>query len=137
MTRYGEIHAGHVARLLERLDSIPEGNGTLLDHTAVLWCSELATGTHRFNIWPAMVAGGAGGALRTGRYLRFVPQTPNPTPNPQFSGVEALIGRPHNHLLLALASAMGAPQSEIGGRELRTTTGTRVDLTTPLDELLV
>lgn len=137
MTRYGEIHAGHLARLLARLDSIPEGNGTLLDHTAVLWCSELATGTHRFNVWPAIVAGGAGGALRTGRYLRLVPQTPNPNPNPGWSGVEALIGRPHNHLHLALASAVGVPLGDIGGRELRTTTGARVDLTTPLGELLV
>ena len=137
MSRYGEVHAGHVGRLLAKLDSIPEGNGTLLDHTAVLWCSELATGTHKFNIWPAVVAGGAGGALRMGRYLREVPATPNPNRNPQWSGVEEVIGRPHNHLLLALAQAMGAPLDEIGGRELRTTTGTRIDLTTPLPSILV
>jgi hypothetical protein len=136
MSRYGEVHARHVARLLERLDGIPEGNGTLLDHTAVLWVSELATGTHRFNIWPAVVAGGANGALRMGRYLREVPATPTPHPHPNWSGVEPLIGRPHNHLLLALAQAMGAPQARIGGTELRTTTGTRIDLTTPMSSIL-
>ncbi len=136
MSRYSEVHAEHLRRLLVRLDSIPEGNGTLLDNTAVLWCSELATGTHRFNIWPAIIAGGVGGALRTGRYLRQVPRTPNPTPNPQFGGVEPIIGRPHNHLLLALAQAMGAPLAEIGGSELRTVGGERVDLTTTMDEIL-
>jgi len=136
MSRYGEVHAGHVRRLLERLDSIPEGNGTLLDNTAVLWVSELATGTHRFNVWPAVIAGGAGGALSTGRYLRMVPRTPTPNPHPDWSGVDPLVGRPHNHLLLGLAQAMDAPMPEIGGRELTTTTGVRIDLTTPLEEIL-
>lgn len=136
MTRYGEIHAGHVLRLLSALDSVPEGNGTLLDNTCVLWCSELATGTHRFNIWPAIVAGGAGGALKTGRYLRQVPKTTNPTPNPQFGGVEPIIGRPHNHLLLGLASAVGAPLTSVGGTELFSTEGQRVDLTTTMTEVL-
>jgi hypothetical protein len=136
MSRYGEVHAGHVARLLARLDAIPEGDGTLLDHTAVLWCSELATGTHRFNVWPAVIAGGLGGALRTGRYLREVPQTATPNPNPTWSGVEPFIGRPHNQLLVALAQAMDAPVDAVGARELQTATGTRIDLTAPLSTIL-
>ncbi|MBM4279261.1 MAG: DUF1552 domain-containing protein [Deltaproteobacteria bacterium] len=137
MSRYGEVHAGHFARLLEALDAVPEGNGTLLDHCAVLWCSELATGTHKFNVWPAFVAGGAGGALRTGRYLRYVPQTRNPNPNPTWPGVTRLVGRPHQQLLVTLAQAVGAPLSSVGGRELFTTEGERVDLTGGLDDLLV
>lgn len=137
MSRYGEIHAGHVQRLLAALDSVPEGNGTLLDNTAVLWCSELATGTHRFNVWPAIVAGGAGGALKTGRYLRQVPRTVNPTPNPSFGGVEPVIGRPHNHFLIGLGRAVGASIDSVGGTELFSTEGERVDLTTPMREILV
>jgi hypothetical protein len=137
MSRYGEVHADHFARLLSALDAIPEGNGTLLDHCAVLWCSELATGTHKFNVWPAFVGGGAGGALRTGRYLRYVPATPNPNPNPTWPGVTPLVGRPHQQLLLALAQAVGAPQDSIGVREMFTTEGVRVDLTGVLDDLLV
>ena len=136
MSRYGEVHAGHVQRLLTALDSVPEGNGTLLDNTAVLWCSELATGTHRFNVWPAIVAGGAGGALKTGRYLRQVPRTKNPTPNPRFDGVEPIIGRPHNHFLIGLGRAVGANLDTVGGRELFSTEGERVDLTTPMIEIL-
>jgi hypothetical protein len=137
MSRYGEIHAEHFRRLLVALDAIPEGNGTLLDNCAVLWCSELATGTHKFNIWPAFVAGGCGGALRTGRYLRYAPATPNPNPNPTWPGVTPLVGRPHQELLLALATAMGAPQNGLGAREMFTVEGERVDLTGVLDDLLV
>ena len=137
MSRYGEVHAGHFRRLLAALDAVPEGNGTLLDHCAVLWCSELATGTHKFNIWPAFVAGGAGGALRMGRYLRYVPDTPNPNLHPTWPGVTRLVGRPHQQLLLALAHAVGAPLSSIGVQELFTTEGERVDLSGSLDDLLV
>jgi hypothetical protein len=137
MSRYGEVHAGHFRRLLAALDAVPEGNGTLLDHCAVLWCSELATGTHKFNIWPAFVAGGAGGALRTGRYLRYVPSTPNPNLHPTWPGVTRLVGRPHQQLLLALAQAVGAPLSSIGVQELFTTEGERVDLSGVLGDLLV
>jgi hypothetical protein len=137
MSRYGEVHAEHFRRLLVALDSIPEGNGTLLDQCAVLWCSELATGTHKFNIWPAFVAGGCGGALRTGRYLRYAPATPNPNPNPTWPGVDAVVGRPHQQLLLTLARAMGAPQDGLGVREMFTVEGERVALTGELDDLLV
>jgi hypothetical protein len=37
---------------------------------------------------------------------------------------------------LSLAQAMDAPMPEIGGRELFTTSGVRIDLTTPVDEML-
>jgi hypothetical protein len=137
MSHYGEVHAGHFRRLLAALDAIPEGNGTLLDHCAVLWCSELATGTHKFNIWPALVAGGASGALRMGRYLRYVPTTPNPNLHPTWPGVTRLVGRPHQQLLTTLAEAVGAPMSSLGVREMFTTEGERVDLTGTLDDLLV
>lgn len=136
MTRYGAIHGEHFRRLLAALESVPEGNGTLLDNCAVLWCSELATGTHKFNIWPAVVAGGAGGALRTGRYLRFVPSTPNANPNPDFSGVERVIGRPHNQLLTSLGRAVGADLDGVGETELVTTEGQRIDCRGPIDELM-
>ena len=136
MSHYGEVHAEHLRRLLVSLDSVPEGNGSLLDNCAVLWCSELATGTHKYNIWPAVIAGGAGGGLRAGRYLRFVARTPNPTPNPQFGGVEALIGRPHNQLLTSLARSVGADVDSIGTAELFTPEGIRVSMAGSVNELL-
>lgn len=137
MSRYGEVHSRqHVARLLAALEAVTEGNGTLLDNTAVLWCSELATGTHKFNVWPAVIAGGGNLGLRTGRYVREVPATPNPTPNPQFGGVEPIIGRPHNHLLVSLARAVGADVDAVGGRELFSVGGQRVNLADSMDGLL-
>lgn len=137
MSRYGEVHSErHLLQLLNALDSVPEGNGTLLDNTAVLWVSELATGTHKFSVWPALIAGGGNLGLRTGRYRRQVPATVNPTPNPGFGG-DPIIGRPHNHLLVSLARLYGADVDAVGGRELFSTEGQRVNLANTLDDLLL
>ncbi|MEM9191782.1 MAG: DUF1552 domain-containing protein [Myxococcota bacterium] len=58
--------------LLERLDSVPEGDGTMLDNTLVVWGNELNDGErHRHNSMPFVMAGGAGGAIEMGRYLQF------------------------------------------------------------------
>ncbi|MFM2245265.1 MAG: hypothetical protein RL071_1339 [Pseudomonadota bacterium] len=53
-----------LAYFLERLDSIPEGDGTLLDHAAILCCSEHGEArTHAITDMPIVVAGSAGGRL--------------------------------------------------------------------------
>jgi hypothetical protein len=70
MVAYNRTYARHFARLLTELDSIPEGDGTLLDHTAVVWISELGTGTHELVDCPVVIAGG-GGVLGQGRYVRL------------------------------------------------------------------
>lgn len=89
-------YAGEFAYLLGRLGAVPEGDGTLLDNTAVLWVSELAYGsTHSHLDMPFVLAGGAGGALRTGRYVRFE-------------------HRPHNELLVSLLHAMGIAEDAFG-----------------------
>src|SRR6185436_9479743 len=41
MTDLDAWHAAHVAYLLSELDSVAEGSGTLLDHTVVVWLTEL------------------------------------------------------------------------------------------------
>ena len=67
-----EWYAGHFLQLLQRLDAIPEGDGTLLDNTLVVWGNELRDGErHRRDSMPFVLAGGAGGAIEMGRYLRF------------------------------------------------------------------
>jgi len=54
------------ASLLERLDSIPEGDGTMLDHSLVVLCSEVCDGNlHEHDDMPFIVAGGS---LGTGRF---------------------------------------------------------------------
>jgi len=65
------------AKLLDELAARPEPRpdgsmGTMLDNTLVIWGSEVGTGyTHDFAKVPFVLAGGAGGAIRTGRYLRY------------------------------------------------------------------
>ena len=74
--------------LCRALDGIPDGDGTLLDHTIVLWTNEISDGyIHNRNDMPFVMAGG-GRYFRTGRHLNFAPQ-------------------PHNQLLVSIANAMG------------------------------
>lgn len=62
---------GRFARLLELLDAMPEGDGTMLDHTVLSCTSEIANGTaHDDVILPALVAGRVGG-MQGGRHLVF------------------------------------------------------------------
>lgn len=60
---YGE----RLAELLGYLDSVKEGEGTLLDNTIVCWGNEAATGNHAANPGITLTAGGSGGLLKTGQ----------------------------------------------------------------------
>jgi hypothetical protein len=56
--------------LLDRWSSISTGTGTLLDSAFALWTCHVAVGpSHSFNNLPVIVAGKAGGFLKTGQYL--------------------------------------------------------------------
>lgn len=60
-----------LAYLIARLDSIPEGDGTVLDHMALMATSEVSLGrTHSIDDIPLIVAGSCCGALRTGFHAR-------------------------------------------------------------------
>lgn len=57
---------------LSALEGTTEAGGTLLDHSAVLGTSELSNGwQHRFDDYPLIVAGGAGGSLDAGQHIRM------------------------------------------------------------------
>lgn len=61
-----------LALLLERLKAVPEGDGTLLDHTAVLFTASMSNGnTHSVADLPVLLAGRAGGAIDPGRHVRY------------------------------------------------------------------
>ena len=92
----GKWHAEQMAYLLSRLDAVPEGDGTLLDNTLVLWCTDIAMGqSHSRRDMPYVLAGGCGGALQTGRYLKYQ-------------------GAYHNNLLVAICNAMGVGINTFG-----------------------
>jgi hypothetical protein len=69
-------HVGLLVYLLDKLDSLPDGDGSLLDHSMVLYGSGMSDGNeHNHGPLPVVLAGGAGGALEGGRHLRHKPDT--------------------------------------------------------------
>jgi hypothetical protein len=92
------------AYLLDRLDSVVEGNGTMLDNTLVVWASELGKGnSHSFASIPIVLAGGLAGSIKTGRYLTYPTATT------------------HNRLLVSMCQLMGLADVQTFGN---TDTGT-------------
>ena len=64
------------AHLVERLAALPEGEGTVLDHTLALYGSAISDGNrHNHDELPLVLVGGGGG-VAGGRHLRFAPETP-------------------------------------------------------------
>lgn len=60
------------AYFLGKLDRLKEGNSTLLDHSLILYGSNLSVPTsHSQRDLPIVVAGGAAGRIKGGRYLKF------------------------------------------------------------------
>ena len=52
---------------------MPEGDGTVLDHSCLMWLSNLWIGRKHDNTrLPLVLAGGLGGTLQTGRTLNYV-----------------------------------------------------------------
>ena len=96
--------------LLTQLDSIEEGDGTLLDHMAVFAhsCTEFPKDHGTKNI-PLLVAGSADGRLASGRHIRGN-------------------GSPTSRAALTLQQAFGVPVSSWGDREIETSA--------PITELL-
>ncbi|MEM7010789.1 MAG: DUF1552 domain-containing protein [Verrucomicrobiota bacterium] len=62
-----------MAKAMKTLESIPEGDGTMLDNTLVVYTSDSAEGHHPIcREWPFVIIGDLGGRLKLGnRYLRF------------------------------------------------------------------
>jgi hypothetical protein len=61
-----------LAYLAGKLDAMPEGNGTVLDNTCLLWLSNMYSGSvHDNSHLPILTIGGMGGALATGRVLSY------------------------------------------------------------------
>lgn len=80
LAKVAKINAFHVslfAGFLEKLSSIPEGNGTLLDHSLLLYGSGMGDpDAHDHSNLPILVAGGAAGNMQGGRHIRFDQPTP-------------------------------------------------------------
>jgi Protein of unknown function (DUF1552) len=71
--RISRFHVSQLAYLASRLDAMPEGDGTVLDHSCLLWLSNMWSGWKHDNMkLPVVLAGGLGGTLATGRALEYL-----------------------------------------------------------------
>jgi hypothetical protein len=90
-------HVGLFAYFLEKLRATPDGDGTLLDHSLVLYGSGMSDGNqHNHTDLPIVVAGGASGRLKGGRHLRHPKNTPMA------------------NLLVAMLDTLGIPTDKFG-----------------------
>jgi Protein of unknown function (DUF1552) len=68
-------HLSQFAYLASKLNAMPEGDGTVLDNSCLMFLSSLYVGrTHDNSRLPVVLAGGLGGTLQTGRSLNYLGQ---------------------------------------------------------------
>ncbi len=97
LTKINTWYAQQFGYLLAKMKEVPEAGGTLFDNSLVIWVNELAKGnSHSGQKALFVLAGHAGGALKTGRFLTYAPRTP------------------HNNLLVSILNLMGVPATTFG-----------------------
>jgi hypothetical protein len=97
LQKIDEYLVGHFARFLKKLDSIKEGESTLLKNSMIVYGSAIADGNrHSHHDLPILLAGGGGGTLQGGRHLKYSENTPL------------------NNLYLSLLERIGAPTTAFG-----------------------
>lgn len=70
--RITHFYVSQLAYLAGKLDAMPEGNGTVLDNTCILWLSNMWSGSAHDNTkLPVLTVGGMSGNLQTGRVLDY------------------------------------------------------------------
>lgn len=99
ITQINTWYAEEVKYLLDRMSSIQEGDGTLLDNSIVVWGNELSRGnSHGNHPVPFAIFGGGAGTLQTGRYLTYDDVA-------------------HNRFLVSLCQAMGLDTQTFGDND--------------------
>jgi hypothetical protein len=72
-----KFHTTQLAYFLGKLQSIKEGDGTLLDHCMIAYGSGNSDGNaHNHDDLPILLAGGGCGTIKQGRHLRYNKETP-------------------------------------------------------------
>lgn len=68
--KYHQVYSGVFFKLVDALAKMPDIDGRrVLDNTVVLWSGEIAEGGHDLHDCKWVLAGGAGGTIRTGRWV--------------------------------------------------------------------
>jgi hypothetical protein len=74
--RIARFHLSQMAYLATKLDAMPEGEGTVLDNSCIMFLSNMWAGRkHDNKRLPLVLAGGLGGTLETGRTLNYLNET--------------------------------------------------------------
>ncbi len=77
LMRIDELHVKLFGYLVERLQGTPDGDGTLLDHSLVVFGSSLSeSNLHTHDDLPIVLAGNAGGRISGGRHIACARETP-------------------------------------------------------------
>jgi hypothetical protein len=98
-----KFHIEQIARLATRLQATPEGDGTMLDNTLIVYFSDAGEKHHAsVTQWPFVLVGNLGGRLKiNGRYLQF--------PAYQQPGHHTIA-----NFYMTLAHAVGMPMDSFG-----------------------
>jgi hypothetical protein len=98
MSKINRYHTQLFSKYLERLRATPDGDGSLLDHTTILYGSGISNSTrHSGDNLPLLVMGGGAGTLKGGRHLTY-------------SGKPTMA-----NLLVTLMDKMNVPVERVGG----------------------
>ena len=77
LAKINTFHMQQFAYFLDKLQSTPDGDGTLLDHSMLIYGSGISDGNIHFHMdLPVVMVGGGGGTLKGGRHLRYANDTP-------------------------------------------------------------
>ena len=97
LTKINRYHASLFAHFVDRMKAVKEGDGTLLDHSMIVYGGAIGDGNrHTHNNLPVVVAGNGNGAIRTGRHVRCPTNTPMA------------------NLFLSMLDIFGAPTERLG-----------------------
>jgi hypothetical protein len=97
LAKINTFHVSLVAHLLDRLKNTPDGDGSLLDHSLILYGSAMSnSNVHNHAPLPVLMAGGAVGRMKGGRHITY----------PE--------GTPMSNLLLTILDKAGVPQERVG-----------------------
>jgi hypothetical protein len=97
IAKINRFHVTQFAYFLQKLKSIKEGDGTLLDNCMIAYGSGLGDGNrHNHDNLPVLLAGKGGGTIQSGRHVRFSKETPM------------------TNLFLSMLERMSAPTERLG-----------------------
>ena len=121
-----KTHLEGVARLASKLQSIPEGDGNMLDNTLIIYMTNNGNAHHGSSIqMPLMLIGGGNIVKNQGRYLQY----------PSYASRGHFTLR---NFYLTLLHAIGQPQKDFGYPDAKLKADApHVDQSAPLHELLI